>query len=156
MRRFGYPIPSAIGSGRPKVVILDNDAKILSALERILARPFSVTLYREQTDAFIAVGPSQPAALVLEIAVPGLDELRLLGRLTVSETSAHMRMVSTRTGRICAHQPVSPSQRVLRERRPGRTQNGAQDADGAGLSLESHSRGWLTGTPRHGTGWRGG
>jgi len=93
LRKFGYPIPGPLRGGRPRVVVLDDDAGTLSAAERTLSGSFEVTTSREPFDALIAMGAEAPDALVLGMTVGGIDCSRVLGGLMGHQATKHVRAV---------------------------------------------------------------
>jgi PleD family two-component response regulator len=93
LRKYGYPIPEVLKLGKPKVVAVDDDASVLSALTRVLSRRFDLTTFQDPVDALVAVGNLQPDALVLDIKMPGLDGIRLLERLRTIDSTAHIRSI---------------------------------------------------------------
>ncbi len=93
LRRFGYPIPEVIRTGRPKLAAVDDDPNALAALRRVLSRRFDLTVFQDPFDALIALGTMQPDALILDIRMPGIDGVRFLERLGAAELTAHIRTV---------------------------------------------------------------
>ncbi len=93
LRRFGYPIPEAISTGRPKIIAVEEDPNALAALRRVLARRFDLSLFGDPLDALVAVGAAQPDALILDIGMPGIDGVRFLDRLAASDATAHIRTI---------------------------------------------------------------
>lgn len=93
LNQFGYPIPEAISSGKPRVAAVDDDPNALAALRRVLARRFDLTVFADPFDALIAVGTTQPDALILDIRMPGMDGVRFLERLVAGDATAHIRTV---------------------------------------------------------------
>ena len=74
LTKFGYPIPEGFAPGRPRVVIVENDEKMLKGLERTLGKEFDVSAYGDHVDALIAVGRDKPSVVLLSAA--GGDETR--------------------------------------------------------------------------------
>jgi excisionase family DNA binding protein len=91
LRKYGYPIPEVLRMGKPKVVVVDEDPAVLAALRRTLAKKFDLVTFQDPFDALVAVGSLQPDALILDVAMPGLDGVRALERLRSIETTAHIR-----------------------------------------------------------------
>ena len=91
LRKYGYPIPEVLRMGKPKVVVVDEDPTVLAALRRTLAKKFDLVTFQDPFDALVAVGNLQPDALILDIAMPGLDGVRCLERLRSIEATAHIR-----------------------------------------------------------------
>lgn len=93
LRKYGYPIPEVLRTGKPKVVVIDDDPQVLAALRRTLAKRFDLTTFQDPFDALVAVGSLQPDALVFDVKMPGLDGLRCLERLHSIDSTAHIRCI---------------------------------------------------------------
>jgi excisionase family DNA binding protein len=93
LRKYGYPIPEVLRTGKPKVVVIDDDPQVLAALRRTLAKRFDLTTFQDPFDALVAVGSLQPDALVFDVKMPGLDGLRCLERLHAIDSTAHIRCI---------------------------------------------------------------
>lgn len=93
LRKYGYPIPDALRSGKPKVVVVDADAAVLASVRRALGKRFDLVTFIDVFDALVAVGTLQPDALVLDVDVPGVDGLRCLARLRSIEVTSHIRCI---------------------------------------------------------------
>jgi excisionase family DNA binding protein len=93
LRKYGYPIPEVLRTGKPKVVVVDDDAGVLAALRRTLSRRFDLTTFQDPFDALVAVGSLQPDALVFDVKMPGLDGIRALERLKAIESTSHIRCI---------------------------------------------------------------
>ena len=91
LRKYGYPVPEALRAGKPKVVVVDDDASVLAALKRTLSRRFDLTTFQDPFDALVAVGSLQPDALVLDVKMQGLDGIRCLERLRAIDSTSHIR-----------------------------------------------------------------
>jgi excisionase family DNA binding protein len=93
LRKYGYPIPEVLRTGKPKVVVIDDDPQVLAALRRTLAKRFDLTTFQDPFDALVAVGSLQPDALVFDVKMPGLDGVRCLERLHAIDSTAHIRCI---------------------------------------------------------------
>lgn len=93
LRKFGYPIPDALRLGKPKVVAIDNDPAMLTALRRALSKRFELTTFQDPLDALVEIGKIQPDALIFDVRTPGIDGLRLIERLRALEATGHIRCV---------------------------------------------------------------
>lgn len=98
LRKFGYPIPDTLRLGKPKVVAIDNDPTVLTALRRALSRRFELTTFQDPLDALVALGNIQPDALVFDVKTPGIDGVRLITRLRALEPTGHIRCVAYTMG----------------------------------------------------------
>jgi excisionase family DNA binding protein len=93
LRKYGYPIPEVLRTGKPKVVAVDDDPGVLATLRRTLSRRFELTTFQDPFDALLAVGSIQPDALVLDVKMPGLDGVRCLERLRSIDATSHIRCI---------------------------------------------------------------
>lgn len=93
LRKYGYPIPEVLRTGKPKVVVIDDDPQVLATLRRTLSKRFDLTTFQDPFDALVAVGSLQPDALIFDVKMPGLDGLRCLERLRSIDATAHIRCI---------------------------------------------------------------
>src|SRR5262249_28760030 len=76
-----------------KVAVLDGDAAVLAAVRRALGRRFEVTTYSDPFEALVGIGSARPDALVLDLALPGMDAFRFVERLRAIESTSPMRLI---------------------------------------------------------------
>lgn len=93
LRKYGYPVPEGLVVGKPSVYVIDDDAKVLTAVKRALVAEFEVTTFQDPLDALVAIGNEPPAGIVLELKVQGFDGLRCLSRLKQLPLTKHIRTV---------------------------------------------------------------
>src|SRR6185436_2648042 len=93
LRKYGYPVPEALRSGKPKVLVVDADPSVLSAIRKGLGRRFEVTTVQDPFEALVTLGTLQPDALVIDVDVGGFDGTRCLERLKTIETTSHVRTI---------------------------------------------------------------
>jgi CheY-like chemotaxis protein len=93
LRRYGYPIPEALLAGKPRIVLLDDDATSLATARRILLKRFEVTTYADPFDALVAIGVEPPDSVVLEAKLPAFDGVRCVARLKQLPATRHVRTV---------------------------------------------------------------
>src|SRR3984885_626653 len=60
LRKYGYPIPELLRTGKPKIVVVDPDPATLATIRRALAKQFELTTFQDPFDALVAVGSLQP------------------------------------------------------------------------------------------------
>jgi excisionase family DNA binding protein len=91
--RHAMPIPRKLaGVSRPRLLIVDDDAVHLRALERRL-RPHKSRLQLQMTDngidALVLVGAFKPHLIILDVYMPELDGIEVCRRLKMKpETSS--------------------------------------------------------------------
>jgi excisionase family DNA binding protein len=93
LRKFGYPIPDSLRTGKPKVVAIDDDPHVLATIRRTLGKRFEVTTFQDPFDALVAIGQVTPEAIVFDVQMKGTDGMRYLERLGIIETTARIRKV---------------------------------------------------------------
>lgn len=93
LRKFGYPLPTALRQGKPTVHLIDEDAGSLRALQDALGDRYEVSAFSEPVDALIAVGTDQPDLVVLDVAARKLDGVSAVERLRSMEATRHVRVV---------------------------------------------------------------
>jgi excisionase family DNA binding protein len=93
LRKYGYPVPDALRTGKPKVVVIDEDPHVLASIRRALGRRFEVTTFQDTFDALVAIGKLEPDAIVVDVQMKGFDGIRCLERLKAIEATARIRMV---------------------------------------------------------------
>ena len=80
--------PAARTTHSPTVYVVDDDAAICTALQRLLTSSGYDTLTYQSADAFLATAPARVrACLILDVALPGLNGLDLQDLLTAREWS---------------------------------------------------------------------
>lgn len=93
LRKYGYPIPESLRSGKPKIVVVDGDPGVLSAIRKGLGRRFEVFTFQDPFDALVALGSLEPDAVVIELDMNGLDGLRCIERLKSIDATSHIRTI---------------------------------------------------------------
>jgi excisionase family DNA binding protein len=93
LRKYGYPLPEALRSGKPKVVVVDGDVGALAAIRKAIGRRFEIATFQDPFEALVALGTAEPEALVIDIDVGGLDMVRCLERLKSIEATSHVRTI---------------------------------------------------------------
>jgi len=93
LHKYGYPVPESLRGSKPKVAVLDADPGVLAAVRRALGRRFELTAFAEPFEALVGLGVARPDALVLDLALPGVDALRFLERLKAIEATAAIRLI---------------------------------------------------------------
>ncbi len=78
MKESGIPVPEAIreGSGRPKVLVVDDEPSIRRVLEEYLTsrpNPYAVSTAADGFEAGRLVASFRPDVVLLDLRMPGLD-----------------------------------------------------------------------------------
>jgi DNA-binding NarL/FixJ family response regulator len=83
------PVKPPVATGRPRVLLADDDAGILKAVSRTLAIDFEVvTAVSDGRQALDSVARLDPDAVVLDISMPGLNGLQTAQELKRSGSRA--------------------------------------------------------------------
>src|ERR1041384_8080653 len=85
LRKYGYPVPEALKLGRPRVLVVDEDAAMLEGVERALSTRYDVQTFSEPVDALIAIGSETPDVVVLDIASSRMDGTAAIASLRSAE-----------------------------------------------------------------------
>jgi len=93
LHKYGYPVPEPLRGSKPKVAVLDPDPAVLAAVRRALGRRFEVSAFADPFEALVGIGAARPDALVLDLALPGVDALKFVERLKVIEATAAIRVI---------------------------------------------------------------
>jgi excisionase family DNA binding protein len=139
--RYGMPVPEALkGLARTKVLVVDDEPRFLSALERALeplGDEVGLRTAQNGIDALMMIGGSKPDILILDLRMPFLDGLEVLERLKGREDTKNIRIVAMSgamspalaercraLGAVeCLEKPVKVAEvvQLLRDVRRGRT-----------------------------------
>ena len=93
LRKYTYAIPDVLRHGKPRLVLVDGDAAVLTAVRRALSKRFEVVTFQDPLDALIALSGVQPDGLVMDVELPGFDGLRFLARLRTLDATSHIRVI---------------------------------------------------------------
>lgn len=94
LRAYGFAIPEALRHGRPRVAVVESDARALEGLHRALSRRFDVTVFGHLVDALVSLLSLDPDILVLGDIGP-LGSETVAARLGATAATRHVRVVST-------------------------------------------------------------
>jgi hypothetical protein len=92
LRAYSFGIPDALRQARPRVVVVESEARALDALQRALARRFEVTAFAHVVDALVALAALDPDILIVGNVAPIAAEA-IAARLASSEATRHVRVV---------------------------------------------------------------
>lgn len=93
LRKYGYSIPEALRTSKPRLIVIDTDAGVLQGIKRALSKRFEISAFHDPYDALLALSALQPEGLILDLELPAFDGLRLLSRLRALDATAHIRTV---------------------------------------------------------------
>jgi excisionase family DNA binding protein len=112
LRKYGYPVPDSLRSGKPKVVVVDGDPSLLAAIRKGIGRRFEVATFQDSTRWW----PRTRARRTRDRRrQSGLDGIRCLQRLKSIESTSHIRTIvcsnmKAAAGRRWMQAPSIPSQ----------------------------------------------
>jgi excisionase family DNA binding protein len=104
LRSHGMFIPPELGTGAVKVLVVDDDPGVLSALQRAMkSHRDQVELHTCESgiEALVKVGALKPDALVIDIHMPELDGLEVLQKLKANLETRGVEIVMM-TGKATA------------------------------------------------------
>jgi excisionase family DNA binding protein len=93
LRKYGYPVPQALRAGKPRVVVVDENAEQLGPLRRALGRRFELTTFSDPFEALVSLSSIQPDALVLDTDLDVMDGPRLVERLATMPLTSYIRTI---------------------------------------------------------------
>lgn len=94
LRRYGYPVPDVLVSGRPRVHVVDADTQALETTRRQLADAVETQAFTDLVDALISVGQETPDVLVIDPdGLAGLDVMHCVARLRSHDATRNTRIV---------------------------------------------------------------
>jgi excisionase family DNA binding protein len=93
LRKYGYSIPEALRTSKPRLVVVESDSSALQSVKRALSKRFDISGFHDPYDALIALSTLQPEALIIDLELTGFDVLRLLSRLRTLDATAHIRTI---------------------------------------------------------------
>lgn len=89
-------VPPELEAGKKKVLLVDDDEKLLKALQRSL-KPYGdkleVYTANNGVDALVQVGSLRPDVLVLDVSMPGMDGLEVCGTLKENPATAGIQVI---------------------------------------------------------------
>jgi excisionase family DNA binding protein len=98
LRAFGMPIPSELGGGENRrILLVDADARLLRALRRGLAKVLpgcEVETCENWIEALLRIGASPPDVVVIDLALPGLDGLEVCRTIKAHPQTAGVAVVA--------------------------------------------------------------
>ncbi len=92
LRAYGFGIPAALCQARPRVVVVESDARAADALLRALSRRFEVTAFAHVVDGLLCLAALDPEIVVLGDLAP-LGAETVSARLGQAEATRHVRVV---------------------------------------------------------------
>lgn len=96
LREHKMYVPPELEGGKKKVLIVDDDEKLLKALQRSLksyADRLEVFTSTNGIDALVQVGAMRPDVLVLDVSMPGMDGLEVCGTLKENPATASLQVI---------------------------------------------------------------
>jgi excisionase family DNA binding protein len=92
-----FPIPSdLVPLARRRLVVIDDDVRQLRSYQRLLAphsHAIELRMFERGIDALLEIGAFDPAIVVLDIVMPGLDGLEVCRRVKAHERTKQVDIV---------------------------------------------------------------
>lgn len=92
LRKYGYPIPEELESGRPRVALIVDGAQT-SRMANALQPAFEVIEYGDPLAALLHMGEQPPDAVVLAARLGHLSGVQIIAALKRGEGTQHVRAV---------------------------------------------------------------
>ncbi|MEM6961960.1 MAG: helix-turn-helix domain-containing protein [Myxococcota bacterium] len=92
LQRYGYPMPTVLHSGKPKVISIDPIALPHTSMANILDG-FDTTEYVDAIDALIDMGNDPPDAAVVSDELTGVDCIHFIKQLKGHKITRRVRVV---------------------------------------------------------------
>ena len=97
MERHGMPVSAELrGPSKQVILVVDDDAEIVSAVRRILGEDGAGYTVEGATDGFSAgqmVQSLQPGLILLDIRMPGMDGFKVLEQLKSEPTTKDIKVL---------------------------------------------------------------
>lgn len=99
MRENGIPIPDDLkdGSGRPRVLVVDDDAGIRDTVAEYLTtrlKPYEVLTARDGFEAGRLVATFRPNVVLLDLRMPGIDGFQVCRAIKADPASAGTSVIA--------------------------------------------------------------
>jgi excisionase family DNA binding protein len=93
LRKYGYPIPEELESGRPRVALLVNGLHHDGRMSATLQGTFEVIEYSDPLSALLHMGEQPPDVVVLAAQLGPLSGAQIITALKHGEATQHVRAV---------------------------------------------------------------
>jgi excisionase family DNA binding protein len=93
LRKYGYPIPEELESGRPRVALLVDGLQPHGHLAAVLQTAFELVQYSDPLAALLQMGQRPPDAVVLAARLGHLSGVEIIAALKQSAGTRHVRAV---------------------------------------------------------------
>lgn len=93
LRKYGYPIPEELESGRPRVALLADGFHGSGRMAATLQGTFEVIEYSDPLAALLHMGEQPPDVVVLAAQLGSLSGAQIIAALKDGEATQHVRAV---------------------------------------------------------------
>jgi len=93
LRKYGYPVPESLRSGKPKILVVHENSGVLAAIRKGLGRRFEIATFQDPFDALVALGSLEPDVMVIDVDMSGLDGIRFVQRLKSIDRTSNIRSI---------------------------------------------------------------
>lgn len=99
MRDSGIPLPEELreGSGRPRVLVVDDDAAIRDTISEYLAgraKPYEVMTARDGFEAGRLVATFRPNVVLLDLRMPGMDGFQVCRAIKADPETSSITIIA--------------------------------------------------------------
>ena len=93
LKKYGYAIPTYLQQAKPRLVLIEPDARTLESLKAALSAGFEVHGYTDPIDALVLVSTIKPECVVVDSAIANFDVVHFIERFKSHPNTQHIRSV---------------------------------------------------------------
>jgi len=97
LKAHNYPIPSDMKTGRPSILVIEDEASVRRSLRRALEKELPFMQVEEAMDGYEAgekILSITPIVVVLDINMPGLNGLKVCERIRRNKSHKNVKIVA--------------------------------------------------------------
>ncbi len=105
LKKYNLPIPEEMGAGRLQVLVVEDESDLGQLLTRTLQRSskeLEVHWTRDGVEALLEIGKTPPDLIILDVAMPIVDGMRVLATLRSDPKTQAIRVIGMTGQRLPA------------------------------------------------------
>lgn len=95
-------------AARPRIAVVEDNADNRLLVRAMLAEDYDVSEYETGIEALAGIRASPPALILLDVSLPGMDGIEVLGRLRADETTKRIPAIA-----LTAHAMAGDRERFI-------------------------------------------